>query len=156
MSHLPSNRSSLSPRIKLLGFGVVGLFALVQACSSDGGNSSPSDIPVITAGSGGSAGKGGSGGSSNGGSANAGSNNGGNSQGGSSHAGTGGAAGEAGEAGGGSTPITCDPAATGPDGCFKCPDTDIKFLNQCTASHCSPFDNTKLGLHGATLPPLPG
>lgn len=67
--------------------------------------------------------------------------------------GAGGNGGEAGAAGAGGSP-NC----AGPNGCYACPpkETD-QYLNACTDSQCSPFDNvTRLPLYnGGNLPPLP-
>jgi hypothetical protein len=136
------NRSRVTALVLVAG-GVLGLLA---ACSSDGGNPSPSGPPVINTGGGGSGGKapaGNEAGEDSGGTAQGGRPPG--PQGGSSNsgdAGEGGGAGEGGEAG--APPV--DPS---------CPTTDLGFLNQATTSQKSLFDNNKrLGAH-TTLPALP-
>jgi len=138
------NRTRLTALVLVTG-GVLGLLA---ACSSDGGNPTPSN-PIINTGGGGSSGKAGGGqsdaGEDSGGSAQGGRAQGGGSQGGNSNSGDAGEGGGAGEGGeGGAPPV--DPS---------CPTTDLGFLNQESTSQKSVFDNTKrLGAH-ATLPPLP-
>jgi hypothetical protein len=50
-----------------------------------------------------------------------------------------------------------DASVCGSDGgCYKCtPTTNDEFLNQCTASACTPFDNTtRLPNYDGGLPPL--
>lgn len=54
----------------------------------------------------------------------------------------------------GGAPPNCD----GPNGCYSCPPkTGTQFLNACTGSQCSPFDNVaRLPLYNnGTLPPIP-
>jgi hypothetical protein len=49
---------------------------------------------------------------------------------------------------------SCD----GPNGCYSCPPkTGAQFLNACTTTQCSPFDNVKrLPLYNnGNLPPIP-
>jgi hypothetical protein len=48
-------------------------------------------------------------------------------------------------------------ACTTDAGCWSCtPTTTPEFLNQCTSSQCSPFDNwTRLPNYDGGLPPLP-
>ncbi|HEX2671943.1 MAG TPA: hypothetical protein VHM25_13765 [Polyangiaceae bacterium] len=138
-----SNRSRLSTAL-LIGAGAV--LGLLAACSSDGGNPSPSKPPVISTGGGGhgGAGEGEAGENSEGGSTVKGGsgNNGGRSNGGSGGRvveDEGGAGGEAGEG-----PIVAN-----------CPDSDLGFLNQPSSSQKSPFDNAKRLGAAATLPVLP-
>ena len=140
-----SNRSRLSTTL-LIGAGAV--LGLLAACSSDGGNPSPSKPPVISTGGGGhgGAGEGDAGENSEGGSTVKG---GSGNQGGGSNGGSGGRViedggegGEGGEAGEG--PIVPN-----------CPDTDLGFFNQPTSSQKSPFDNAKRLGAAATLPALP-
>jgi hypothetical protein len=53
--------------------------------------------------------------------------------------------------------LALDPCITA-KGCYSCvPTTDRSFLNQCTSSSCSSFDNGRLPLllPGGKLPPLP-
>jgi hypothetical protein len=50
-----------------------------------------------------------------------------------------------------------DASVCGADGgCYKCtPTTNVEFLNQCTASSCTPFDNAaRLPNYDGGLPPL--
>jgi hypothetical protein len=54
----------------------------------------------------------------------------------------------------GGAPPNCD----GPNGCYACPPkTGSQFLNACTTTQCSPFDNVKrLPLYNnGNLPPIP-
>jgi hypothetical protein len=143
-----TDRSLNRTRLTALSLVAGGVLGLLAACSTDGGNPTPSN-PIINTGGGGGGGKAGgsvsdagedSGGTPQGGRAQGGSSQGGNSN--SSDAGEGGSAGEGGEAG--APPV--DPS---------CPTTDLGFLNQPSNSQKSVFDNVKrLGAH-ATLPPLP-
>lgn len=131
----------------LIGAGAV--LGLLAACSSDGGNPSPSKPPVISTGGGGhggdgDAGEAGEGETSEGGStANGGSGN----KAGSSNGGSGGRLVE--EEGGASGAAGEGPIVP------NCPDTDLGFLNQPTSSQKSPFDNAKRLGAAATLPVLP-
>jgi hypothetical protein len=133
------NRSRLTTTLLVSAFGVLGLLA---ACSTDGGNPSPTNPPVISTGGGGKgggtvdedAGESSVGGTiANGGSGHTGGNGGSDDIGG---------AGEGGEAG------------TGPVS-PSCPSTDLEFLNQPTTSQKAPFDNDKRLGAQAALPPLP-
>lgn len=47
-------------------------------------------------------------------------------------------------------------ACTADSGCWSCtPQTTTEFLNQCTSSQCSPFNNaTRLPDYDGSLPPL--
>jgi hypothetical protein len=56
-----------------------------------------------------------------------------------------------------STDATGEVGCDGQGGCYACaPSTPLQFLNQCTNSQCSPFDNTTLPLLAdGGLPPLP-
>lgn len=50
------------------------------------------------------------------------------------------------------------PECNGPNGCYACPPkTGNQFLNACTSSQCSPFDDVaRLPLYnGGNLPPIP-
>jgi hypothetical protein len=62
--------------------------------------------------------------------------------------------GGAGGGGTGGAPPNCD----GPNGCYSCPPkTGDQFLNACTGSQCSPFDNVaRLPLYNnGNLPAIP-
>lgn len=52
-----------------------------------------------------------------------------------------------------------DPACKGANGCYTCePKNELDFLNACTDSQCTPFDNAArlpLYMAGKALPPLP-
>jgi len=143
-----SNRSRLASSL-LIGTGVV-LGSLV-ACSSDGGNPSPTKPVVITTGGGGHGGgtiDGEAGENSEGGSAPKGGA--GNGKAGGSNGGSGGRVAEDGGAGG-----EGGQAGEGPLG-PTCPSTDLEFLNQPSSSQKTPFDNAKRLGAAAALPPLPG
>jgi hypothetical protein len=140
-----------------LALVVAGTLALLQACSSDGGNAAPS-TPVITtggtSGSTASAGKDGAGDSAGGSSAGSGHGGSGQAGGTSARAGSGDTAGEAGE-GGAAGAAGAESGAGRGGGAPACPTSDLGFLNQPSKSQTSGFDNVeRLGTHD-TLPPLP-
>ncbi|HET9958168.1 MAG TPA: hypothetical protein VFQ61_26915 [Polyangiaceae bacterium] len=168
----------------LSGLGLIAVLGAAQACGDDDDNATPSIPRGGSSSRGGATSSGGadaagesstdgnsggrtSGGrsSSNGGSSpqtSAGeSNAGGNSEGGAStaggHANVEGGSGPVGAGGEGAGPSACT-NPTGPGGCYACdPDgsDDLQFLNRCSDSDCSPFDNSQRipGFSG-TLPPL--
>ena len=156
-----------APFVLSLTLGAVGAIA----CSND--NSGPTNQPPPIGGGDSSTGgkPGGAGGSANkdggaGGATDAGGAPGtGGSDGGSPPPGSGGApsaGGQGGAAGGDSGAPECDPSKTGsnPKGCYPCaPTKNDQFLNHCTSSDCSPFDNPgRLGAdnwNGGKLKPLP-
>ena len=45
---------------------------------------------------------------------------------------------------GGNPPEECNLPATGEDGCFNCPETDLQYLNRCADGDCLVFDNSRL------------
>jgi hypothetical protein len=169
MKHVFSKKRGrrISPVQALMILSGLASAIAVVACSADD-NPEPS-TPVISGGAGGtsSAGAGGSsagkGGSSAGGSAGISGTSGaagetGSEGGAGGESGSTGEGGDGGEAGTGGGAI-CTPGSTGPGGCFLCPSTGIQYLNQCTDSQCSHFDNARLLYPGYTpggaLPPLP-
>jgi hypothetical protein len=129
-----------------VALGLLGSMAATQACSSDE-NEKPT--PVISGGTGGNAGSGGTGG-------NAGTAGTGGSAGTAGTGGAGGSAGDAGTDGGGGTGFVrqCKPVDAGPAGCVPCPDASADFLNQCTKSFCSKFDNSIIPGFDGGSPPL--
>jgi hypothetical protein len=141
-----------------LALAVAGTLALLQACSSDGGNAAPSTPVITTGGTSGStaaAGKDGAGDSAGGSSAGTSAHGGSGQAGGASaHAGSGDTAGEAGE-GGAAGAAGAESGAGRGGGAPACPTSDLGFLNQPSKSQTSGFDNVeRLGTHD-TLPPLP-
>lgn len=126
---------------KSLGLTMTLLLALgAVAAQGCGGDDDDDDTPVIIAGRGGSGGT--SGGSSEGG----GTGEGGDGTGNTGNGGTG-------NTGTGGTGGTGD---TNGD-CFTDPQTvegDVEFLNRCTDSRCSPFDNARIPGFDGTLPEL--
>ena len=130
-------------RAALFASALFAIAGTIAACSSDS-NPKPPDNNFTTSSGTSASGTGGAGGAGASVSASASS---GSSTSSSAASGTGGG-------GTGGAPPNCD----GPNGCYSCPPkTGNQFLNACTNSQCSPFDNVaRLPLYNnGNLPPIP-
>jgi hypothetical protein len=140
-------------RAALLGALALASFELgALACSSSNDNPTPPNNSFTT---GSTTGGGGAGGKASTTTTATTATTGGGGQGGQGGAGPGGGGhGGSGGTGGTGGQVDCN----GPNNCYKCPPVaELQFLNQCTASQCSPFDNAaRLPLYNnGNLPPLP-
>lgn len=140
-----------------ISFGRIVLLVLVSGVTSLQCSNSDNDKPsnIVIAGTGGSTASAAGGVENIGGESTAAGGAGNDNVGGSSEAGTGGTSQALTDAG--IDAATCDPTP-GANGCYPCaPKTDAEFLNHCSGSQCSPFDNAaRLPLYnGGKLPTLP-
>ena len=129
----------------------LGASLAIPACSDD--EPSTDDAPTVTGGNGGNAGtgKGGSSGSSGKGGKGG---SGGTSGSSSNEGGTGDVGNEGGSGGTGNAGNEGGTGNTGSD-CVEDPQTNDEFLNRCTDSKCSPFDNAaRIPGFTGELPPL--